>query len=215
MKTYKFNLLQITSLCGLSFFLFFSCNTANKAKEAANNISSLKDMAENITKNAEKMNDKIAERKASGDTLAIPYKDLQKYLPSISGFEADGSPKGESVNMAGMSFSTTNQNYKNGTESIKVSVTDYNSAYSIFTGVTAMMGAGFSIDNDDETARGVSMGMDNVKGYETIRKKSKNATLVLAIAERFLVSIEGSDMDNTNKLQEVAKQMNLAELAKK
>ncbi|MES2797766.1 MAG: hypothetical protein V4683_17495, partial [Bacteroidota bacterium] len=101
--------------------ILLSCGASDKATEAANNLSSLKNMAENISKSAESINDKIAERKAKGDTIALPYKDLQKYLPVISGYEKDGDAKGESVNMSGLSFSTASQNYRNGEESLKVS----------------------------------------------------------------------------------------------
>jgi hypothetical protein len=190
-----------------------ACGASDKAKETANNLSALKDMAENISKNAEKVNDKIAERKAKGDTLALPYKDLQAYLPEIAGYEKKGDPKGETVNMAGLSFSNTKQKYTKGDQEITVSITDYNSAYSIFTGVTAMMNAGFSVDNDDETAKGVDLGINGIKGFETIKKKRKRATLVVAISERFFVQLEGENLENTDALKDIVKGMDLAKLA--
>lgn len=213
MHSFK-NYFLIFSILSASYGLI-SCGATDKAKETANNLSALKDMAENISKTAESMNDKQAERKAKGDTLAMPYKDLQAYLPILSDFEKDGNPEGESMNMTGMSFSVASQKYKRGVESIKVSITDYNAAYSAFMGVTALMNAGFSVENDNEIARGVDLGIVGLKGYESIKKKEKNGSLLVAAADRFFISVEGSNIENAEVLKDVAKSIDLKGLASK
>lgn len=213
MKTFKSPFIVTISLIISSLLL--SCGATDKAKETANNLSALKDMADNISKTAESMNDKQAERKAKGDTLAMPYKDLQAYLPTLSGYEKVGEPDGESMNMTGMSFSVASQKYKKGEESIKVSITDYNAAYSAFMGVTALINAGFSVENDNEISHGVDLGMDGIKGFETIKKKDKSGNLIVAVADRFFISIDGNNIENPDVLKDIAKEISLNSLASK
>jgi hypothetical protein len=213
MKTSKS--LSIVTISIVISSLLFSCGATDKAKETANNLSALKDMADNISKTAESMNDKQAERKAKGDTLAMPYKDLQAFLPTLSGYEKVGEPEGESMNMTGMSFSVASQKYKKGEEAIKVSITDYNAAYSAFMGVTALMNAGFSVENDNEISHGVDLGIAGIKGFETIKKKNKSGNLIVAVADRFFISIDGNNIGNPDVLKEIAKGISLNSLASK
>lgn len=77
--------------------------SCGKVRDAANAAEGLKNYAEGMKESASKME----ERKAKGDTISMPYTDLQKLLPSnIAGYIKDGDPKGESMNMVGMSYST-------------------------------------------------------------------------------------------------------------
>ena len=213
MKTIKTSLLLI--LCVAVAQLLSSCEACQKAKETANNMESLAKAGQEMAKTAESSTKRMEERKAKGDTLAMPYKDLQAFLPSIGGYEKDGNPEGQAMNMTGLSYSTTTQKYKKGDSNIKVSITDYNAAYSMFMGVTAMMNAGFSVENDEELTHGVDLGITDVKGFETVKKKQKNATLLVAVADRFFVSLEGENMDNSDALKEIAKNMDLKALAAK
>ena len=208
-------LVRFTAIALVTSAILFSCDTAKKVKESADNLSAAKNAAENMQEGMEAANKRIEERKAKGDTLAMPYKDLQAYLPSISGYTADGGPTGSSTNMMGFSLSTCEQNYKSGDSNIKVKITDYNAGYSAFIGVTAMMKAGFSSEDDNQRTGPVKLGMDGVAAYETIYKKDKRGNLLLAIADRFYVEIEGNNIENTDKLQDIAKEMKLSDLAAK
>jgi hypothetical protein len=213
MKTIKTSLLLILGIASAQFLS--SCEACQKARETASNVQSLTKAAEEIAKNSESSNKKLEERRAKGDTLAMPYKDLQAFLPSIGGYDKDGDASGESMNNMGFSYSTASQRYKKGESNIKVSVTDYNAAYNMFVGVTAMMNAGFSVENDQEIARGVDLGVAGAKGFETIKKKEKNASLLVAVSDRFFISLEGQNMDNTDALKEIAKNMDLKAMAAK
>src|SRR5262245_51487621 len=84
--------------------------------------------AKAIAEGATDAQDRWEERKKKGDTTAIAYKELETYLPEISGYTKDGGPKGNQTNMPGLgSWSQTEQNYINGDKNIKVSIADYNS----------------------------------------------------------------------------------------
>lgn len=192
-----------------------ACDTAKKIKETTDNISAATDAATSIQENMEAANKRLEERKAKGDTLAMPYKDLQAYLPTVSGFEKDGGPSGSSTNMMGVSLSTCEQKFKKGDAQISVTLTDYNAGYAAFMGVTAMMKAGFSSEDDTQRTGPVKIDIEGVSAYETVRKQDKSASLVLAIADRFFIEIKGNNLDNTDALVEIAKGMKLSDLAAK
>lgn len=187
----KLNFIMKKSLLFISAVLFIvSCG---KVKDATNAAEGLKNYAEGMKESASKMEG----RKAKGDTIAMPYKDLQKLLPSdIAGYTKEGDPKGESVNMVGMSYSTASQIYKNGEAEITVNIMDYNASYAAFGAATAMFATGFSVDNDDEHVGAVDLGITGVKAWEEIKKKEKRSTVIAGINDRFLITAEGRNVEN-------------------
>ena len=146
-------------------FILFSCG---KVKDATNAAEGLKNYAEGMKESANKME----ERRANGDTVSMPYGELQKLLPSsISGYTKDGEPKGESVNMVGMSYSTASQVFKNGDAKITINIMDYSASYAAFGAATAMFLTGFSVDNDQEHLGAIDLGVSGVKAWEDVKKK--------------------------------------------
>ena len=169
--------------------LILSCG---KVKEATNAAEGLKNYAEGLKESTSK----IEERKAKGDTISIPYADLQKMLPSsISGYNKEGDPKGESVNMMGMSYSTASQVYISGDGEITLNIMDYNASYAAFGAATAMFATGFSVDNDQEHLGAIDLGISGVKAWEDVKKKEKRSTVMAGVNDRFLVTAEGRNVE--------------------
>lgn len=119
------------------------------------------------------------------------------------------------MNMTGMSYSVGEQTYNKGDDYVKVNIVDYNGAYGMYTGVIAMYGAGFSMEDDNQRMQGVDLGIKDVKGWEILQKKEKTASVFLGVGERFLVTVEASNQDDSDFVQSVAKELALSELAKK
>ena len=183
--------------------------SCGKVKDAANAAEGLKNYAEGMKESASKME----ERKAKGDTISMPYKDLQKLLPSnISGYTKNGDPKGESMNMVGMSYSTASQVYKNGDAEITVNIMDYNASYAAFGAATAMFATGFSVDNDEEHLGAIDLGVSGVKAWEDVKKKEKRSTVMAGVNDRFLVTAEGRNVE-TDAVKDAIKSVDLAKLA--
>lgn len=191
-----------------------SCETAQKAKEAAQAASALGTAAQDYASKAEEGQKKYEARRAKGDTLAIPYTELQKLLPaSIDGYEKDGEPEGQSMNMVGASYSTASQNYKKGDHYLKLTLVDYNAAYGLYGMATAFMASGFSSENADEKMGGIDLGVANAKGWEVIRKKEKKATISVGVADRFFVTAEADNQENSELLKEAVRSLDLSKLA--
>ncbi len=188
--------------------LLSACGGIQKAKEAASAVSAAKNYAENV----ESGQKKAEERRAKGDTLALAYTELQKYLPAaVAGYEKEGEPEGQTMNMAGASYSTAAQAYKKGDQTLKITITDYNGAYALYGMATAVMASGYSMENADEKVGGIDLGVG--KGWEDIKKKDKTASVLIGLSDRFFVQAEASNQDNADFVKEVVKSMDLQKLA--
>ena len=144
------------------------------------------------------------------------YKDLQKYLPDVAGYEKDGDPEGESMSMPGFgSFSKAEQQYKSGDKTIDVELLDYNQSALGFTTAATMFSMNIQMENDSEKSGSFDSGMKLVKGYEQVFKKDNNATVTYAIADRFMLTIKSRGSNDADVLKSIAKSMNLAELSSK
>lgn len=171
--------------------------------------SNSNDPVSNSIAEAEK---KMQERRAKGDTLAMNYKDLQKYLPAIDGY-TKGEPGGGMVNMPGMSFSNAEAQYTDADgHTVRIEIIDYNQAYAGYTAATAMWAMGISVENDDEKAGGVKLD-DNVAGWEVFKKKDGRATVTLGVGYRFWVNVEADNQKDTEWVKSVAKMVDLDKLA--
>jgi len=210
------------SLFVFSFSLavgFSSCFGGHKndpeqnPNKTTNPLQALVNMEKNAVAGTDAASAKIKERKAKGDTLAMPYADLIKYLPtSIAGYKA-GEPTGSSMNMTGMSYSSAEIEFTNDKdESIKVSLVDYNSAASLYQGMTALWASGFSMDSPDEKAGGIKFNND-VAGWEDYHKKSKEADVTLGIGYRFYLTVHADNQESTEFAKSVAKSLDLSKLA--
>lgn len=182
-----------------------------KEEKPDNPIEALEDYANESQAAQDDAEKKIAERKAKGDTLAMPYEELMKYLPgSIDGY-TKGEPDGASVNIPGSSYSTASAEYtKENGDRVKVTIVDYNQAYGIYTGLTAMWA--FSIDTPEEKSQGVKLD-DNIGGWEQFRKKSGDATITLGVGYRFWVNVEANSQKDTEWVKSIAKSIDLKKLA--
>lgn len=176
-----------------------------------NPLGALMKMGKNMAENAEKMEEKMKNKE---NAKAIHYEELLKYLPqSIDGYQINGDPKGSSMDMQGMSYSSAEVVFINDDNNrIKIALLDYNAAYNMYTMATTMWASGFKIDTTEELAQSISFG-DNIKGWESFKKKSKQASVSLGIGDRFLLTIDGDNQEGTDALKEIAKSMDIDGLA--
>jgi len=163
--------------------------------------------------NANAYAEKLKARRAKGDTLAMPYTDLEKFLPqSVDGYTA-GQPTGASVNMGQMSYSTANVQFKkaNG-DMVKVTILDYNQAYQIYTQASLAWSMGMSVDSPNEKAESVKL--DNTDGgWESFKKTSKQAQITVGVSNRFFVKAEANNQADVEMVKSVLKSVDLSKLA--
>lgn len=200
----------------------FSCGGGSKSdsREEAkkdddkpkNGIEALAEMGEKMKEGANAEKKVMEERKKKGDTLAMHYTELEKYLPeSVDGYKK-GEPTGATVNYMSASYSNAEVTFTKGNERVRVTILDYNQTYALYSMATMAWAMGMSIDSPDEKAGGIKL--DNTNGgWETFHKKSHDAEVVLGVGYRFLVTVNASGQDNTDLVKSIAKSMNLSKLA--
>lgn len=191
-----------------------SCEKAQKAQDAYSNLSKLKDAGEKLEANMDAAKDRRAERVKNGDTLSLPYKDLENYLPAeVSGYTA-AAPSGQSMKTAGMAFSSAERTFTRDTADVKVSIVDYNGANQLYQGASAMFSLGLESEDDESLTKEAKLNLDGVKGSETFHKKTGGADVTLAVGDRFLVTISGTKQKDLTLVETVAKSMDLQKMTK-
>ena len=200
------------------WILIAACGGGDKVvvKDGEVSVTDLPKVAEKMSEGVKDAQDRWAARKAKGDTLAMPYKDLEAYLPEVSGYTKDGGPKGSQVNMPGTGgWSEVEQRYVNGEKNVDIKIMDYNASQMGFMGVTAMYKMGFSSEDDTKKEGTVDIGMKDVAAFETVYKTEQRTKLTLIVADRFYIELENDGTNDPEFLRSVAKNMKLSELASK
>jgi hypothetical protein len=217
------NKLNKVLLPSLLTFTLISCGSADKKNDSndqskADNTASQTTVSNPMAGADNKSTEdtyaaKMKERKAKGDTLAMPTADLQKYLPqTIDGYTA-GLPTGGSVNMGSMSYSSANISFKkaNG-DWVRVSIIDYNQAYNLYSTASAVWKMGISVDSPEKKQNSIKL--DNTEGgIEDYNNKSKDASIKVGVGSRFWVAIEANNQTDTEMLKSIAKSMDLSKMA--
>lgn len=203
-------LLLLAEVLGLA-----ACEQMQQARNTYNAVASTARAAKNAGAAMQAAAQKRTDRAQRGDTLSLNYRELQRYLPTeVNGYAAVGRPKGESVNLSGMSYSTCEQDYEKNGQRLKIQLVDYNGANALYAGATAMMSAGFSQENDEQLMRGCDLGVSGVKGWETLEKKEGKACVALGVGDRFFVAVESDRQRDTEFVKQVARNLDLQALAK-
>ncbi len=149
-----------------------------------------------------------------GDTLALDQEELTKLLPStIFAYQSVGVPNSSSVHLMGNSYTVAEQLYQKGSQKMKVSIADYNAAYTLYNVATAVAAAGITIETHEQLVQGFDLGFKEAKGWETYDKKEQKAIVTVGIAERFLVTIEASDQPDIQELEIIARKLDLHKLS--
>lgn len=182
----------------------------NKTNNPLEALQNLEEESENGHAEAEK---KLADRRAKGDTLALHYEELMKYLPGdIAGYKRE-EPDGTSMNQPGISFSSADVRYTNDKdEEIHITIIDYNQAYAMYTAATAMWAMGMSIDSPEQKAQGVKF-EGEIGGWEEFNKKSGRTVLTLGVGYRFWVQVQADAQKDMENVKTIAKKIDLKKLA--
>lgn len=207
----KFNLF----LLAFATIVLIACGGEEKSQDdnidvEKNPLGAAMKMAQNMQEKAEKMQKNMEERK---DAKAMHYEELMNFLPTkIDGYTAE-EPDGGTVEMQGTSYSNADITFKNEAgDRVKISLLDYNAALSMYSMATAMWSSGLKIDTKDELAQSFNIN-DQISGWETFKKKTGKASVVLGINDRFMLTVEADKQENCDNVKSIAKSMDLDKLA--
>lgn len=172
-------------------------DNAEKAVDAANKAS------EQMEQGADEAKKMYEERRSKGDTVAMPYKDLEAYLPApIAGFKADGGPSGAQQSMPGYSVSTAQQKWvSDGADGKHADLTimDYGGTETGFGPMMMGIGVMPEVEDDHQKVSKLKSDVPMTTGVVTYNKESHDVSIVAGSRYRYwlAINIQGATDDQT------------------
>lgn len=183
------------------------------AVEMQKNAGDMQKGAEDMAKGFEAMAKGLAGA-AGGDANVKPvepvgFRELQTVMPAVAGWEK-GSPTGEKMSSP-FSFSQASITYKKGDAEIEQKIMDSGFNQLLFTPFTMFMAAGYEKETQDGHEKSVNIAGN--PGWEKWDKTNRSGELNVVVGKRFLVQVEGHDLDDIKALHTVLEQTDLSKLA--
>ena len=205
-----------------------ACGKSEQQKQAEQAAEDLKKAAETMAKAAEAQGTAAAAQGANdmakamqsmasamsggGDGKAVEpvaFQTLQSHLPKVSGWEMD-EPEGERMTMP-VPFSQVETQYKKGETRIEAKIVDTGFAQLLMAPWSMMMAAGYSRESSSGYEKSTSLSGN--PAIEKWDKSSKNGELDVLVGKRFMLSLEGHDLNDIKQLQDFASNFNLSAIA--
>lgn len=182
------------------------------ADQMQKNAGDMQKGAEDMAKGFEAMAKGLAG--ATGDAEVKPvepvsFRELQTVMPSVAGWEK-GSPTGEKMSLP-FAFSQASITYTKGDAQIEQKIMDSGFNQLLFTPFTMFMAAGYEKETQDGYEKSVNIAGN--PGWERWDKTGRSGELNVVVGKRFLVQVEGHDLDDTKPLHAVLQQTDLSKLA--
>jgi hypothetical protein len=143
----------------------------------------------------------------------VDFRELKALLPEkLSGMTREGA-EGERAAAMGINMSEAHANYvsSTGAASATIKITDMGSVSGL-VGMATMAWAFTDVDRETETTYERTTTFDGHKAFEKYDTQGRNAELNILVERRFVVTIEGSDVEMTF-LKEAARSIDLSKLA--
>jgi len=212
MNIRPFVLLVIVAVAGCGEKVQEARNTMNAVEEvtkAASKVEESKDEAAKFQ----------AERRSKGDTVAMPYAELQKYLPAPpSGYAPKEEPSGSSQNMTGFSMSQAEQTFvkpagaDGSAPSFHVTIVDFGGTEMAYGLMALPMMMNISREDAHQRMTTLTMETPHTWASEDFNKDNKNAKVTAVTRYRYMITVEARDQADDQTA--MAKAM-VEEIAKK
>lgn len=139
----------------------------------------------------------------------VSFQTLQTQLPKVSGWEMK-EPEGERMTMP-VPFSQIETRYTKGDSRVDVKIVDTGFAQLLVAPWSMMLASGYS----RETSRGYEKAtmVSGNPAIEKWNKDRKNGELDVLVGKRFMVTIEGRDIDDMKLLQDFASNFDFGAIA--
>jgi hypothetical protein len=184
---------------------------AKQAKDSVNALQGLAKSAESMAASSNEAQKFMDERRAKGDTVAMPYKDLQAFLPgSVSGYATDGGPTGQTMNMGAFSMTTIDQKYQSGAEPdvkrLHVTIADYSGSQAGYAMMAPYMAMTMSSEDDHHRTGTMKVDVPYTFGIEEFNKDTKEAKVMFGTRYRYFITVEASGQkgDESKMVAEIA-----------
>lgn len=183
-----------------------AAESAAKAVESASKAAG-QDMAKGMEDFAKAMAGLAGAAGGNGKLVEpIAFQQLQTTLPEVSGWEM-GKPRGERMTSP-VPFAQSESRYTKGDARVEVKVVDSGFAPLLIAPWSMMLASGYSRETSEGYEKAVTV--NGQPAFEKWNSDRKDGELNILVDKRFLVTIEGNDIDSTKTLHEFASKMDFA-----
>jgi hypothetical protein len=139
----------------------------------------------------------------------VSFQSLQTALPEVSGWQRE-PPTGERMTSP-VPFSQTEANYTMGDSRVEVKIVDSAFSQLLIAPWSMFLATGYEKQTSSGYEKSVNLGGN--PGFERWDSRDKDGELNLVVAKRFLVTIEGNNINDTKVLQDFASKIDATKLA--
>jgi hypothetical protein len=139
----------------------------------------------------------------------VSFRDLQTFFPDLDGWEKE-KPTGERMT-APFAFSQAEVRYNKGDARIEMKLVDSGYNQLFFAPFAMMMQAGY--EKETQSGYEKSTTVAGMPGWEKWNTEGKDGEVNALVGKRFLLSIEGNNIDDVKALHAVASKIDLTKLA--
>jgi hypothetical protein len=139
----------------------------------------------------------------------VNWRELAPFLIDLDGWDAEGDAEGESVSMMEFKISTVERDYSDGSRDLTISIVDGGFVPMVYASFKMYMG--FEVDSSEEYIK--SLTIEGFPGIEHYVYGDKEATVMVLINERFLITLDGENFQDTSDLINIAKTLDLNGIA--
>ena len=219
---------KLLGVFGLVVSLSAACGKSDEQKAAEKAAEETKEAAEALKKAAESagaagaaqglqefakaMEGAAAAMSGSKDGKPIEpvsFQALQAALPEVSGWQR-AEPTGERM-IAPVPFSQTEVDYAMGDSTINVKIVDSAFSQLLIAPWSMFLASGYERQTSDGYEKSVNVA--GSPGFEKWSKSGKDGELNLVVAKRFLVTIDGNNINDTKVLHDFASKIDAGKLS--
>jgi len=207
--------LRIAALMLAVALVLSGCGKSAEQKKIEEAAKQASEAGEALKQGAEKMSEALKGLGEAGEegkkVEPVNFRDLKALLPeSLPGMKRT-TAEGEKTSVMGINVSEAHARYENEEgANIDVKITDMGSVSGL-VGMATMAWAYGDIDRESDDGYEKTTTFDGYKAFEKYSKESKNGELNILIARRFIVNVEGSNVEMP-ALKDAAGKVNLKTL---
>lgn len=140
----------------------------------------------------------------------VNWRELVAFLGDIPGWEAEDDAEGESISMGDFKISQAERTYISDDKELTIKIADGSYVPMMYAGIKMAMN--YEIDTSEEYIKKTT-----IKGYPGVEQyeyEDKDAQILILIGDRFIVTLEGDNFEDTSELKSVAESLDLDGIAK-
>ncbi len=139
----------------------------------------------------------------------VNWRELISFLGDVEGWTAQDDAEGQSVSMGEFKVSQAERRYVSGDKELSIKIADGGYVPMVYASIKMAMN--YEVDTSEEYIKKAT-----VKGHPAMEKyeyDDKDAQVIILIKDRFIVTLEGENFEDTSELKSIAASLDLDGIA--